>query len=786
VSYGTSIAYLLWLGVLRRLLGVTAEDSPTSIRGLLRERVRTLCPEQIRDEVFVHLGRLLSLPLTPGEEASFQHLEGDRLKAATFRAVETLIQYAAGERPLILVCEDLHWADPTSLELLERLLALTDRTSLLFICGMRPQVEHGSWQITETAARLYRHRHTSLWLGPLSSDESQTLVGNLLRLPGLPERFLDSIVHYAEGNPFYVEEIVRSLIASGAIVRDDAGGIWRATQDLTEMSIPDTLHGVLTARIDRLDEEAKRVLQIAAVIGRVFLYRVLAAIAATESVAWEKCTLEGHLLALQRAEMIRERARIPEVEYIFKHELTREAAYSGLLKRQRRVLHGEVAEAIERLFPERIEELLGLLAHHWEQAEAPREATEYLLRAGDKARLAYANQEAIGYYRRALAVLEAPRAQKLSVEWRREVATSIYEGLGDVLQWTGDHDGARAAYQDALARAPENRALWRARLHLGTGSTWRRQRRYEEALQAYDLAQTALDAEPTKPTQEWWREWVQVQIERMWTHYWLAEWHEIAELAEKVEPAVEQYGTLLHRSRFFSALALMAFRRDRYVVSEETLGYNEAALAASQELGDLATIARAQFELGFAQLWLGDLDRAEENLQASLTLAERTGDVTIQARCLTYLTIVCRKRGQVQETCRYISRSLPVATAAQMPEYLASAKANQAWVSWREENLAEAEQSGRAALELWQQMPLVYPFQWSALWPLMATALADDRISDAVGHTRALLEPAQQRLPDPLTRQLEEGIGAWDGGELRAADACLHQCIELAQEMGYL
>jgi tetratricopeptide (TPR) repeat protein len=305
-------------------------------------------------------------------------------------------------------------------------------------------------------------------------------------------------------------------------------------------------------------------------------------------------------------------------------------------------------------------------------------------------------------------------------------------------------------------------------------------------LRAYDLAQTALDAEPTQPTQEWWREWVQVGIARMWTHYWLAQWHEIAELAEKVQPAVEQHGTLLHRSRFFSALALMAFRRDRYVVSEETLGYSEAALAASQELGDLATITRAQFEVGFAQLWLGDLDRAEENLQESLTLAERTGDVTRQARCLTYLTIVCRKRGQVQETCRYISRSLPVATAAQMPEYLASAKANQAWVSWREENLAEAEQSGRAALELWQQMSLVYPFQWSALWPLMATTLAEDRISDAVGHARALLEPTQQRLPDPLTRRLEEAIRAWDGDELQAARVYLDQSVELAQEMGYL
>jgi tetratricopeptide (TPR) repeat protein len=118
------------------------------------------------------------------------------------------------------------------------------------------------------------------------------------------------------------------------------------------------------------------------------------------------------------------------------------------------------------------------------------------------------------------------------------MTAQIRESLGDVLEWTGQHDGARAAYQDALAQAPEDRAVWRARLHRRIGGTWRRQRRYEEALQAYDLAQTELDAEPTKPAQEWWQEWVQMRIERMWTHYWLAQWHEIAELAEKVEPAV--------------------------------------------------------------------------------------------------------------------------------------------------------------------------------------------------------------------------------------------------------
>jgi len=171
---------------------------------------------------------------------------------------------------------------------------------------------------------------------------------------------------------------------------------WQATQRVEDIGIPDTLQGVLMARIDRLQEDARRVLQLASVIGRIFLYRVLAAIAEVEQ------ELDVHLTTLQREEMIRERARVPELEYIFKHHLTREAAYSGLLRRERRLFHGQVAGALERLFPDWAEEQLGLLAHHWERSGEREQAIEYLRRAGEQAAAQYASAEAVGYFSRAL------------------------------------------------------------------------------------------------------------------------------------------------------------------------------------------------------------------------------------------------------------------------------------------------------------------------------------------------------------------------------------------------
>jgi ABC-type oligopeptide transport system substrate-binding subunit/class 3 adenylate cyclase len=436
LSYGTSIAYLLWLDALRSLLDVSVEASPVAVRDGLRQWVRTLCPKHF-DDVYLYLGRLMSLPLEAEEEATVRDLEGEQLKAGAFRAVEALVEGATQQCPLVIVCEDLHWADPTSVELLEDLLALTDSAPLLFICVFRPQTEHGCWRVRETVARRYRHRHTDLWLHPLSAAESETLVGNLLYVEGLPPKLKERILSHAEGNPFYVEEIIRSLMDSRAIVWDEATGRWQATRDVADIAIPDTLHGVLMARIDRLQEETKRVLQLAAVIGRIFLYRVLA------EIAREERKLDDHLLTLQREEMIRERARLPELEYIFKHHLTQEAAYNGLLKKKRRVYHRQVAEALERLFPERVEEQVGLLAHHWERAEEPEKAIKYLSHAGDQARLAYAHQEAIDSYQRALALL------KKQQEYERAARTLMKLGL--TYHSAFDFRRARQAYEEGFA-----------------------------------------------------------------------------------------------------------------------------------------------------------------------------------------------------------------------------------------------------------------------------------------------------------------------------------------------
>ena len=433
LSYGTSIAYLLWLDVLRGLLGVTAKDPPDLVRRTLQKQVQALCPTRF-DDVYPYLAQLVVGASTEARP----EIEGERLKTGTFCAVWSLIENMAWQQPLVLICEDLHWADPTSLELLDGLMALTDNVPLLLLCLSRPERGHGCWRIKETAARRHSHRHTDLWLTPLSAAESETLVGNLLRLEGLPEKLAERILGRAEGNPFYVEEILRSLIDDGAILRDAVTGGWLVTRGVVDIAIPDTLHGVLMARIDRLQDETKRVLQLSAVIGRFFLYRVLAAITR------EECELDGCLLALQQEDMVRERVGAPEQEYSFKHHLTQEAAYNSLLRKERRAFHRRVAEALEQLFPDRVEEQVGLLAYHWERAEEPdaKRAKIYLLRAGDQARLAYALEEATDYYQRALVLL------KEGQDYERTARTLMKLGLTYHIAF--DFQRARKAYEEGF------------------------------------------------------------------------------------------------------------------------------------------------------------------------------------------------------------------------------------------------------------------------------------------------------------------------------------------------
>jgi tetratricopeptide (TPR) repeat protein len=297
---------------------------------------------------------------------------------------------------------------------------------------------------------------TEIRLRPLSEQESDRLVTSLVKIEDLPADLRRSIFRKAEGNPFFVEEVVRSLIDSGAVIHDEQGVRWNRETRLQDITIPDNVQSLIIARFDRLDKETRRTLQKAAVIGQTFDRRVLKGLVGTE------VALDKQLDTLQRAGLIREAARGLEPAYVFRHALTRDAAYASILHRRRRLLHRQVGEALESLFPERLSEEAHVLAEHFHEARDRERALKYFTLAGDYAARIYANASAVGHYARAI---EIARRDEGSDAGGREGDAArlvyLYTRRGRSLEMDGRYDDALANYRDleTLAREKQDPTL---------------------------------------------------------------------------------------------------------------------------------------------------------------------------------------------------------------------------------------------------------------------------------------------------------------------------------------
>jgi len=299
--------------------------------------------------------------------------------------MRTVFSALAQRGPTIICFEDLHWADPSSLDLVRFLLSQI-RQPIIFICVYRPLITlFSSHQISSLP-----HPYLEITLQDLSHSDSQEMVQSLLRADKIPSDLQRFIQQKVEGNPFYLEEAINSLIESDFLVRDNGG--WRITQKIGEADISSTIHGVISARVDRLEQESKRILQEASVIGRSFYYEILNKISALKK-GIDKC-----LIGLERLDLIKAKSIQPELEYFFKHALTQEVVYSGLLKKERRKIHEQIGYVIEELFKNRLPEFYETLAYHFKMGQSIHKAVDYLMKSGEKSLSRYALDESNQYY----------------------------------------------------------------------------------------------------------------------------------------------------------------------------------------------------------------------------------------------------------------------------------------------------------------------------------------------------------------------------------------------------
>jgi predicted ATPase/class 3 adenylate cyclase len=428
-SYETLTPYALFSNLFKGYFGIEPRQSDQARYERVENQLRPLFGERSVD-MAAFFGTMLGLNLDKEAANRINYLEPPQVRDILFANVAKLVERLAAQQATVLYMDDLHWADPVSMDLLGSLLPLIERAPLMIIAAYRPWKEEPSWNFHKRAGREHLERHRVISLQPLAGTETRALIANLLHIEDLPEDVRQKILEKSEGNPFFVEETIRSLLDSGLVIRE--AGHWRATGEIGGIQIPDTLSGVITARLDRLDENSKHVVQAAAVLGREFRTEILAdIIEANES-------LETSLAELQQRELVNERGRIPERAFIFKHGLTQEAAYNSMLLSNRRELHRRAAEALIRYDPE----AAGDIARHLVEARQEVRAVPYLLLAGEKAARAYATEGAIGYYSRVLDLKGALDDV--------QVVQQAFEGLGGAYGFANRIPEAQAIFQDML------------------------------------------------------------------------------------------------------------------------------------------------------------------------------------------------------------------------------------------------------------------------------------------------------------------------------------------------
>ncbi|MDO8483827.1 MAG: hypothetical protein Q7S35_02640, partial [Candidatus Limnocylindrales bacterium] len=351
------------------------------------------------------------------------------------------IRRLCADGPAVVVLEDGHWADPSSVDVVSRLLPLALELPVLLLLTTRPERSAVGWRLVEAARETFGDALVELPLQPLDASDSSLLVGNLLEIESLPPRIRTSILERAEGNPFFVEELIRMLIERGWVVRQ--GDLWVGSGSIKDAEVPDTLRGLLLARIDRLPDEARRTLRMASVIGRDIPLHLL------ETITADPAATTRSLGLAEAAGLVRFASAGPEPAYRFRHGLIQEAAYDSLLKADRRRLHRQVGEALEARVGDQREELAPILGLHFERAGDVERGVDYLYVAGRQALRRRALPEARDLLDRAAALLDdAPETPEFE---RRRVEVAIERASAGVL--AVDYEGDLAILADAVARA---------------------------------------------------------------------------------------------------------------------------------------------------------------------------------------------------------------------------------------------------------------------------------------------------------------------------------------------
>ena len=602
LSYGNTTSYLPVIDLLKNYFRIGDRESPREIREKVTGRVlmldRALEPT---------LPALLALLDVSGEDPEWQALDPPQRRQRTLDAVKRLLLREAQLQPLLVAFEDLHWIDSETQALLDSLVESLPPARLLLLVNYRPEYAH-HWGS--------KGSYTQLRLDPLPPESAVELLHGLLGEDRTIEPLTPILIERTEGNPFFLEETVRALVETKALVGEH--GAYRLAKVLTDIQVPATVQAILAARIDRLSPEDKRLLQAAAVIGKDVPFAVVLAIAELP-----EGDLRRGLTHLQAAEFLYETSLFPDLEYTFKHALTHEVTYGGLLQERRRDLHARILDTIETLHRDRLGGHIERLAHHALRGERREKAVHYLRQAGGKASAQSALQDAQAWFEQALSVLDAlPESQatlEQGVDIRLELRP-VQNLLGEVrrsLERLREAETLAANLHDDRRRGRVYAFMATTLSHLGE---------LDEALvagtQALEIAERLGDLRLRLLTT--------IYLEQ--AHYYRGDYERVVELATDNLAALP--AAWIYES-FGSATPISSFDRYWLVRGLAELGrfaeaaqYEAEAMQLAEPTHHAYTVGTAHFTAGWLHLLKGDWAQARSGIEHGIA-AHQTGNIVL-------------------------------------------------------------------------------------------------------------------------------------------------------------
>lgn len=711
-----------------------------------------------------------------------------------FRSLAEVIRGISQIRPLLLILDDLHWADDLTLAFLQsRSVRELDGASALIVGTYRTeQVEDGLRTAVES------HPERLITLNRLGIDSIRSMANDMLAALLCPEGMVQSLYDNSEGNPLFAAEYLRAVISRGLLVRN-AAGAWRVPPLSTRapgpdqgagMPLPASLQGLLEMRMAGVSPAAESLLELAAVLGREFHVSILEAFRD----GLETPLMGADLVALDElvARQILEESG--PGRYRFVHDKLREAREQAIPLARRRLLHASAARrlAAATVSPADRARYQAQIGSHWAYAGEPGIALPFLELAARGADAVYDNTQALALYRLALTQAELVAADIEGAGAGKHTICELGEALGDLQVRMARHSDARASYDRALSAACDNSSLrlCRARILRKKGQSFWTVHQYTEAALALKAARAVLGEPTALDSTAEHQEWIEIQLGDFWRNYFARQTGPTTEsMIRELAATVEEQGTILQRSNYYICAALDILGRHRYATSPDIIAFMRKAAAVLDRAQPLeAELGHALFNLGFALVLAqrSDIEEGLAHLEQTAERASRIGDATLLARSLIYQAVGHRRRGDVVKTSFSAERALRAAEDAHLPPYIGAAVASLGWVHLRDGRWEAARAACLDARSWWMKGDHAFPFRWLATLPLLAITAQNGAVTEARELVVDLLDTQQQALPDRLDAALKATSSLPPETSPDNQLEALATIIAIAREMNYI